>query len=197
MKDFIRKIRKLILLPIRKIQFGYFGSRSDYISPIMITGKSHIYIDNYTVIRNNARIEAITNFYGTRYDPKLNIGKRVTIEQGVHITCTDRVSIGDNTTISSYVYISDTEHDHKVLGKNIFDLGLIVKPVEIGKCVFIGTGAKILSGVSIGDNCVVGANSVVTRNIPCNSMVAGIPARIIKIYDDNKKIWVIPKETIK
>ena len=56
--------------------------------------------------------------------------------------------------------------------------------IEIGNNVHIGTNATIMSGVKIGDNCIVGCNAVVTKNIPDNSVVVGVPARVIKSIDD-------------
>jgi len=150
---------------------------------MMISGKSHIYIGEHTIIKEYARIEAIRNYDGTVYRPLLVFGDRVNIEQGVHITCSESLKIGENTTISSYVYISDTSHDCTVPNGSILDHGLITKPVIIGKGVFIGTGVKILPGVSIGNYSIIGANAVVTHNIPDYSIAVGIPARVIKKFN--------------
>jgi len=174
-----RRIRKLLLLPIRKIQFNRFGNRSEIIKPLLISGTKNISVGNRTTIREFARIEAINSFCGDRYNPKLRIEDHVTIEQGAHITCCDTVVIGEDTTISSYVYISDTSHTYKTK-QSVLDQPLEVKPVLIGKSVFIGTGAKILPGVSIGDGSIIGANAVVTHNIPPNSVAVGVPAKVIK-----------------
>jgi len=62
----------------------------------------------------------------------------------------------------------------------------IIKPINVGNNVFIGFGAMILPGVTIGDNVIIGAHSVVSKNIPPNVVVAGVPARIIKSLDDYK-----------
>lgn len=188
MKKLTKKIRKVVLLPIRKIQYGSFGIKSDILKPLMIEGKSNIFISNNTFIREFARIEAITYYCGTKFTPRLSIGERVTIEQGVHISCADCVSIGDNTTISSYVYISDLEHKHD-LNTNVFDIDLDVNPVCIGSHVFIGTGAKILKGVTIGNNSIIGANAVVNKDIPSNCIAVGVPAKVIKRYDISNKKW--------
>jgi acetyltransferase-like isoleucine patch superfamily enzyme len=63
----------------------------------------------------------------------------------------------------------------------------IVKPITIGNNVFIGLNAIILPGVSIGDNCVIGAGSVVTRDVPSNSVTAGVPARVVKTLSEYRE----------
>lgn len=181
----LSKIRKGFLLPIRVIRFGSFGVHSDIINPYLISGYSNIYIGDKSIIRDFARIEAIKEYSsgggGTHeFTPKLSIGNHVMIEQGVHITCSKDLIIGDNVTISSYVYISDTSHSYENNGMSVLDQPLKNSPVIIENCVFVGTGAKIMPGVTIGENSVIGANAVVTHDIPANSVAAGVPAVVIK-----------------
>ena len=186
----MNKLRKLILLPFRKLSYGSFSTHSDIIAPMMIEGKKNIFLGNHSLIRNYARIEAIKEYRNQKFNPKLVIGDNVLIEQGVHLTCATELVIGDNTTISSNVYISDCSHSYDQVSVNVLDQPLKTGSVSIGKYCFIGTGAKILPGVTIGDGCIIGANAVVTHSIPGNSVAAGIPARIIKQYDEVQKAWV-------
>lgn len=72
---------------------------------------------------------------------------------------------------------------------NVLHADLIVKETVIGNNCFVGTGVKIMAGVHIGDCAVVGANAVVTHDVPSFSMVAGVPARVIKKYDNKTKSW--------
>ncbi|MGK2237304.1 MAG: acetyltransferase-like isoleucine patch superfamily enzyme [Pseudomonadota bacterium] len=92
------------------------------------------------------------------------------------------VTLGDNVFIS--ISVKFVCHDGSTLPfrKNIPDLEL-ADEIIIGNNVFIGTQALFLPGVIIGDNCIVGANSVVTKSFPANSIIAGNPARIIKSTD--------------
>lgn len=68
-------------------------------------------------------------------------------------------------------------------------------PVSIGDESFIGMGARIFPGVSIGKHCIVGANAVVTHNVPDYCVVAGVPARIIKKYDFSACKWIVEKKS--
>ena len=87
----------------------------------------------------------------------------------------DHISIGDKTIISDSVFLCTGSHD---IGAP--DFRLVTKPICIGSCVWIATGATVLPGVTIGDGAVVGAMSVVSRNVESGSVVAGNPARVVK-----------------
>ncbi|CUQ42674.1 maltose O-acetyltransferase [Clostridium paraputrificum] len=97
------------------------------------------------------------------------------INSNVKIRCKKSISIGKNVAISHDVTIMDSDA-HEIL----YDNYEMSKPILIGDNVWIGTGATILKGVCIGDGAIVGAKSVVTRDVPPNTIVAGVPARIIK-----------------
>ncbi len=185
----VSKVRKVILNPFRSITYGHFGKRSDIISPMLIRGKKYIYVGEKTTIRQGARIEAIDSYANMKLTPSLVIGNNVMIEQGSHIICSKKLVIGNDTTISSYVFISDTNHSFTPKGESILKQQIESREVEIGECCFIGTGVKIMPGVMIGKGAVVGANSVVTKNIPDYCVAVGSPAKIIKKYSFANKAW--------
>jgi acetyltransferase-like isoleucine patch superfamily enzyme len=114
----------------------------------------------------------------------IRIGNNVVFNTDVHIGCINSITIGDNCLFGSRIYITD--HDHG--GTTIQDLELPpIKrelkskgPVVIEENVYCGEGVVILSGVRIGKNAILGSNSVITSDVPENTVVAGIPARIIK-----------------
>ena len=89
--------------------------------------------------------------------------------------------IGENCLIAELVSIRD--HDHAFLSTNIpiRDQGFTIKPVSIGKNVWIAAKASIVKGVTIGDNVIVGANAVVCHDIPANAIAVGVPARVIRM----------------
>ncbi len=107
----------------------------------------------------------------------ITIGNNVCINAFVHIWGHGGVVIGDNTLIASHVSIVSVTHDsNAVLYKN----SCIEKKVVIGSNVWIGTHATILPGIIIGDNAIIGAGSVVTKNVEANTTVVGVPAKKLK-----------------
>lgn len=100
------------------------------------------------------------------------IGKRLQLLYGINVIIGEHVVIGDDVTIASDV----------TLGSFMPGMAVIRQP-QIGNHVFIGTGAKILGGVKIGDHCKVAANSVVTRSFGANRLIAGAPATGMKLAD--------------
>lgn len=126
----------------------------------------------------------------------LIIGKNCKLGDNVHIVANEKVIIGDNCLMASKIFISDTSHgSYSEPNSNSSpdippdERPLYTKPVSIGNNVWIGENVCILLGVDIGDGCIIGANSVVNENIKANSIVAGAPAKIIKVYNAEKKIW--------
>jgi acetyltransferase-like isoleucine patch superfamily enzyme len=110
----------------------------------------------------------------------VTIGKRVFIGPGSYFGGKSTIVIGDDTMIAPHVCVLTNTHDYN---KNPMWQTIIFRPVYIGKFVWIGYGAIILSGVKIGDNAIIGAGCVVTKHVPDNAVVVGNPARIIKYRD--------------
>ena len=107
--------------------------------------------------------------------PNLYLGTDIKINEGVHLNCRDIIEIGDNVHLSSNVQL----HTGKLY---IEELPRIHSkaPIKIGTNVWIASGVIVLGGVTIGENTVIAAGSVVTKDIPANVLVAGTPARIIR-----------------
>ena len=96
------------------------------------------------------------------------------INEKVQISCGDTIEIGDRCAIGRDVVIRS--HDGHTIDKEGYK---IAKPIKIGEHVWIGQGATILKGVTIGNNAIVASGSIVTKDVPANSMVAGVPAKVI------------------
>ncbi len=111
---------------------------------------------------------------------KLEIGNRVSIHENSLLACQGGVKIGDCVAIGSNFIISSSEHINKDTSKLIKDQGMKSLPVEIGNNIWIGARVTILMGVKIGNNSIIGAGSLVNKNIPDNVVVAGVPAKIIR-----------------
>ena len=142
------------------------------------TGPEWISIGDRTFIRDFARIEAIKAPGAP--DPVLSIGSDVLVEEDLHVTCTRSVVIEDQVLISARAYISDTSHAMPSGRGNVVTTLIRGGAIRIGFGTMIGVGVSVLSGVSIGRYCVIGANSVVTHDIPDGMVAAGSPARVIK-----------------
>lgn len=108
---------------------------------------------------------------------------RIVIENGVYINrhtfldATEQIIVKSGAMIGPFCYITD--HDH-VMSMDGVEGGLTGSPTVIGKRAWLGAHVTVLKGVSIGDGAVVGAGSVVTRDVPANSVAVGNPARVIK-----------------
>lgn len=159
--------------------------------PFEIRGKKYISIGSGFTSGRYCRIESHSDKYNALY-----IGKNCQINDSVHIVAKEKVVIKNNVLIASRVFISDLNHGNYNLSiqskadEIVSDRTLFSKPVIIGNNVWLGEGVAVLPGVTIGDNTIVGANSVVTKDLDANSIYAGNPATIIKRYDDASQSWV-------
>lgn len=107
---------------------------------------------------------------------KMSVGDDVSINAFVHIWAQGGVSIGEASLIASHVAITSLTH---ASGSGTYGASLVSKPVKIGRNVWIGSHAVVLPGITIGDNAIVGAGAVVTRDVAEGEVVAGVPARPI------------------
>lgn len=182
MYDLRKRIFRCLWYYTNKNRFVQIHKSNIIIKPILIT-PSCISLGEYTYIRNSARIEGIYQKNGIRFKPKIIIGKNVGIEQGLHLTCANKISIGDYTSISANVTITDIHHPYDDIDTPIERQNLVVKPVKIGNDCKIYNNAVILPGTIIGKHVTVGANSVVSGNFPDYCVIVGVPAKIVKRYD--------------
>jgi len=171
----------------------YFSKARIIRLPVYIRGKKGIVGAENLTTGINLRIDIIKSEI---IKPKLTIGKNVQFNDYVHIAVAAGVSIGDNTLIASKVFISDHNHgsytglNQSNPNEDPIRRTLISREVVIGKNVWIGEYVCILPGVSIGDGAIIGAMSVVTKDIPSNSIAVGSPASVIKKYDEVNNVWI-------
>lgn len=113
----------------------------------------------------------------------LIVGDNVDLAKDVLITTSGGVTIGDRALIGYRTQIISTNHSIPPIGKPFPISGDSPNPIRIGHDTWIGANCVITPGVSIGEGAVVAAGSVVTRNVPANAIVGGIPAKLIKFRD--------------
>ena len=99
---------------------------------------------------------------------------------GLHNTIIGPVTIGSHVNLAQGITITALNHNFEDATRRIDEQGVSTTPVVIGDDVWIGAGAVVLPGVTIGRHCVVAAGAVVTHDVPDNSVVAGVPAKVIK-----------------
>jgi len=110
--------------------------------------------------------------------PKIRIGKSCGFNRFTIIDASECIDIGDFTRVGPHCYITD--HDHGMsASERIMDQPLRSKPTRIGRDCWLGASVKVLKGVQIGDGAIIGAGSVVTRDIPPGAIAVGCPARVI------------------
>ncbi|HMD52459.1 MAG TPA: acyltransferase [Solirubrobacteraceae bacterium] len=117
------------------------------------------------------------------HEGEVSIGAKTVIGQECTISAFQHVSIGRECIIADRVMMIDFDHGVTEVDRPIRMQGIYKRDVRVGHNVWIGYGACILRGVSIGDNSVVGTSSVVTGAVPTNSVFAGVPARLIRMRD--------------
>jgi lipopolysaccharide O-acetyltransferase len=173
---------KLFYHPARIIRF-----------PFDIRGKKYIRWGTGFTTGRGCRIET---YPIERKKVVLEIGKNVQINDYVHISAMQQVKIGDNVLMASKIYISDCVHGDYSGGANDSNPDVtpikrnyVCKSVIIEDNVWIGELVSILPGVTIGKGSVIGANSVVSKNIPKNVIAVGVPAKPIKQYNFETKKW--------
>jgi acetyltransferase-like isoleucine patch superfamily enzyme len=129
------------------------------------------------------------------HEGQVQIGAKTVIGQECTISAYQRVRIGEQCVIADRAMFIDFDHGVVEVERPIRVQGIYKRDVEVGSNVWIGYGACILRGVSVGDNAIVGTNSVVTKDVPANAVVAGIPARIIRMREAPEHLrWPDPVE---
>lgn len=151
----------------------------------LITCPQNIYLEDYVGVAPYAWLAAEP--HGEGGDSRLVIKRGSRIGDFAHIYATNEIVIEENVLTANFVYISDTNHEYSDINLPILKQPIRNSKVRIGEGSWLGEHVSVC-GASIGKHCIIGANSVVTKDIPDYCVAVGTPAKIIKRYcfDENK-----------
>ena len=183
-----RKLKSFLIVKSIQKKFKSIGSDPYFEFPFEVRGLEYISIGNNFKAGEGLVMEAWDNYFDLyRFSPSIEIGDNVCLMNNCQISAIDKVEIGNNVLVGRFVFISDNGHG------NASDIAKGTPPeqrkpyskgpVIIEDNVWIGRGVAIMPNVRIGKNSIIGANSVVTHDIPPNSVAVGSPAKVVKTID--------------
>ena len=165
---------------LNKRKFAAIGKKSYFRNPIFLSGTQYIHMGEDVGFWDHARVEVIDCWEGQHFTPRLQIGNHVNIGQDCHMTLAEEIIIEDGVVCSARVMITDIHHVTEDLTVPVLKQGIVTKPVRICEGAFVGLGAMIMPGVTVGKHAIVGAGAIVTKDVPDYATVVGAPARIVK-----------------
>jgi acetyltransferase-like isoleucine patch superfamily enzyme len=175
-------LKRNIVTEKNKKYFQNFGKNSLLAPHTILLKPRNIKIGRNTSIMQYCILETCTDI---KLHPLLEIKDHVSIGEYSHITCANHIEIGNGVLTGRFVLITDNGHGKSdisemttpPLSRSIYSKG----PVIIGQDVWIGDKATILPNVTIGKGAIIAANAVVTKDIPPYTIVAGCPAKVIRL----------------
>lgn len=169
-------------------RFGSFGKRVRFERPLHIVGARFIHIEDGADIQNGGYFNCTPVAGGAA--PELRFGRGTHVGHHAHIVCASSVTIGERALLADRVFIADNSHEYRDITGPILDQPIYaLAPTAIGAGSWIGENACVI-GCRVGRNCVVAANSVVTRDVPDYCVVAGAPAAIVKRFCLERQQWL-------
>lgn len=166
--------------------FGTVGKSIRIDKPCILQGEGikNVYIGDSVWIQEHTIIGCWTEYGEKHFQPSISIGNNCNIGAYNHISACNKIEIGDGLLTGRFVVINDNSHgglsyeesDVAPAKRKLISKGEII----IGKNVWIGDKAAILSGVHVGNNVIIAANAVVTKDVPDNCIAGGVPAVVIK-----------------
>lgn len=182
-----RKLTCVISSKFYSLSFNSFGRKSTIYKPDILQGIKYFEVGENTHIQNGLWALALKI---SDKAPVLKVGNNVYIGRYCHLVSVSELIIEDDALIADKVYISDNMHEYNNINIPISKQPIAFKrEVRVGKGCWIGENVSII-GANIGRNSVIAANSVVVKDVPDYTVVAGVPARVIKKYCFERKKWI-------
>lgn len=183
--NIIKSITNRVYTAFHRHHFAHWGKGSHIgYRAMKLKGLKYISVGDGTFISPGVQLTAWDSHNGISFKPSITIGNRCSIRNNAHITAINSITIGDNLLTGTNVLITDNSHgqstrEHMSLPfteRPLYSKG----PVVIGKNVWLANNVCVMPGVTIGDGAIIGANSVVTHDVPAYAVACGIPAKVIK-----------------
>ncbi len=176
-RDYARMLARLALLKLR-LRGRLRTDGLCFICPgvqLEIGRHARLHIGRWAWVGHGTKIRV--------HEGEVRIGAKTVIGQECTISAFQRVAIGRECIVADRAMMIDFDHGVVEVERPIRLQGIYKRDVEVGHNVWIGYGACLLRGVAVGENSVIGASAVVTRDVPANAVVGGIPARVIRMRD--------------
>src|SRR5436853_7759029 len=182
------KYLRLILRPLRRKYLTPYGRRLElnglaFIGPgvvLQIGKQGRVELGRWSWLGHGTKVRC--------HEGVVSIGAKTVLGQECTISAYQHVSIGRECVIADRVMLIDFDHGVVEVDRPVRLQGIYKRDVRVGNNVWIGYGACILRGVTIGDNAIVGTSAVVTRDVPANAVVAGVPARVIRMREEPRQL---------
>jgi len=179
---------------VRALRYGFWRLRSDLVLawyrtmfPGLRVGRGvRLAANVYINIVEGARADIGDNVYLDRrvdisVEGYFSIGANSYVGVGTVITAAERIEIGEDALIAEHVTIRDQDHRFADVDTPYRLQGRETAPIIVGRNVWIGAKATLLRGISIGNNCIIGANAVVKSSLGEGSIAAGVPAKVVRM----------------
>lgn len=189
----LHSIKKKLNAAVERHRFlkRNLGVRSD--NTLKLRKSSYIKCGKNVIIGEESRLLCWDEYNGKplQNKPNITIGDNFHATRRLTMQCANSITIGNDVLVASDVFIIDYNHGTDPRTPSYLNNPLLLSDgVKINDGAWIGNNAVILGGVTIGEKAIVAAGSVVTKNVPPYTIVAGNPAKVIKTYDFEKEEWV-------
>lgn len=188
------KIFQKLKIKFRYIQYARIVGKHDGFFTIgknvILHNPKYLYLGKGVSIGSGSIINPVISHLSHKYTPAIIIGDNTFVNEDCSISSIVKVEIGKNVLFARQVHITDHSHGYDNINIPVSSQQLITKgPIIIDDDCWLGYGCEILSGVHIGRHSVVAARAVVVKDVPAYCVVAGNPARVVKKYNIETKVW--------
>lgn len=170
--------RRVRLLNKQNMQLGRWVKIEDYVY-MNALGSGKLHIGDNSSIGAFSRVIISTSF--NNIGKHIKIGDNVGIGEYAYLGGGGGLEIGDNCIVGQYLSCHPENHNYADLDMQIRHQGVTRQGIKVGKNCWIGSKVTITDGVEIGDNCVIAAGAVVTKTMPANALIGGVPAKVLKM----------------